>query len=284
MQLTFADLARASLEDKRVRLLPRSYGTDLQRSSEIVRELGAVAASDLSPSRVEDFLRTIQWRASGSTANRFRALISSFYTFGVRRGLVAANPVSRVPGFREPQGRIRFLGYSEEVALRAAIAPRHAPELDVALHTGLRRGEQYGLKWSEVSLDRAVVTVTGKGAKRRTVPINDAAREAFWQLHRASLGSPLVCRGSSRWWFAAAVRRAGLCDLRWHDLRHTFASRLVMSGVDIRTVQQLLGHSSIATTMRYAHVSEGHLRAALEKLASKRSPQVLLFQGNSNGL
>jgi site-specific recombinase XerD len=67
-------------------------------------------------------------------------------------------------------------------------------------------------------------------------------------------------------WFADAVQEAGINDFDWHDLRHTFASRLVMAGVDIRTVQELLGHESIIMTMRYAHLSPQHRATALEKL------------------
>lgn len=276
--ITFRELAEMALADKRLRLLPRSYQTDKQRSREVIFDLGTIEAQLLSAARIEDFLAVVQWRASNGTANRFRSLISSIYSFGMRRGLVPSNPVARVPRFREAEGRIRFLDYSEEAALRGSVPLHRIPELDLALQTGLRRAEQYGLKWSDVSLDRGVLIVVGKGAKRRSMPVNNAAREALWELHRASGGSAYVCQGSPRRWFEAAVRFAGIVDFRWHDLRHTFASRLVMDGVDIRTVQQLLGHASLATTQRYAHVSEEHLRAAVAKLDKKSSPQVLLFQ------
>ena len=71
--------------------------------------------------------------------------------------------------------------------------------------------------------------------------------------------------------FTPAVKRAGIQDFRWHDLRHTFASRLVMKGVDIRTLQELLGHADIRMTLRYAYLSPVHLLDAMEKLAERRT-------------
>lgn len=282
--ITFRELAEIALADKRRRVLHSSYKTDCQRTPETVFQFGALAASDLAPARIEDFLKVVQKRASGATANRFRSLISSFYSFGLRSRLVASNPVEAVPRFRESEGRIRFLDVDEEAALRAELAPRRIPELDLALHTGLRKGEQYGLKWADVSLERGTITTVGKGDRLRTVPLNDAAAEAIRQLHVLSRGSELVCPGNPRWWFEAAVRRAGIQDLCWHALRHTFASRMVMAGANLRAVQELLGHARLSTTQRYAHVSDQHLRSAVEKLAEKRGPQLLLFQKTINGL
>jgi len=282
MELKFRDLVEAALADKHLRLKPSSWHTDKQRAAEIIFEFGALPAITVSASRIEIFLAKVKTRASGPTANRHRSLLSSIFAFGLRRGLVAENPLATVPRFREHENRSRFLEADEEGALRTAVG-RREPEVALALHTGVRRGEQYSLKWESVSLNAGILTVNGKTGKR-TVPINPEARSAILALHRSSGGSAFVCPGTQRHWFEAAVRRAGLGDFRWHDLRHTFASRLVMQGVDIRTVQELLGHRSIVTTQRYAHVSSEHLRSAVEKLARKPEPQLALFATNGNGL
>jgi site-specific recombinase XerD len=282
MELKFRELVEASLADKKLRLAPRSWKTDKQRAAEIIFEFGELQPTDVTPARIEVFLAKVKTRASGPTSNRHRSLLSSIFAFGRRRGLVAANPLSSVPRFREHENRSRFLEADEEGALRTAVGPRE-PEVVLAMYTGIRRGEQYSLKWESVSLNAGILTVNGKTGQR-TVPINPEARSAILCLHRASRGSSFVCPGTQRHWFEAAVRRAGLGDFRWHDLRHTFASRLVMEGVDIRSVQKLLGHRSIVTTQRYAHVSDEHLRLAVEKLARKAEPQLVLFATHGNGL
>jgi integrase len=198
-------------------------------------------------------------------------------SFGVRTGKLSANPVRNVRAFRESDYRIRFLDAEEEKALRTAIRSESAeyePELDLALHTGIRRGEQFGLKWEDVDLERELLTVRAGKTGRRFVPINSVARSALEKLWRTSNGSAFVCRGATRenqddWrrWFEEAVKKAKIENFTWHDLRHTFASRLVMKNVPIASVQQYLGHRSILTTMRYAHLSPDFQREHIEKLA-----------------
>lgn len=272
---SFRQLVEEALADKRLRLLPRSLKTDRQRACEIIFELGEMPLHKVNAARIETFLAKVKVRTSGPTANRHRSLLSSVFSFGMRRGLVAANPVAAVPRFREHENRIRFLDADEESALRTEVG-RHEPELDLALNTGLRRAEQYGLTWIGVNLEREVLTVLGKGDRRRIVPINSNARGAIERLRRDSGGAEFVCP-PWRGWFEDAVKRAQVEDFTWHDLRHTFASRLVMAAVDLSTIQRLLGHRSIVTTMRYAHLSNEHLRSAVGKLAKPPNPQLVLF-------
>lgn len=115
-----------------------------------------------------------------------------------------------------------------------------------------------------------------KHGERRYVPINSVARGALARLWLPRDGSDYVClcsrksrslRGRDRrLWFEEAVKEAAITNLRWHDLKHTFASRLVMAGVDLRTVQELLGHKTIAMTVRYAHLAPEHQLEAVERL------------------
>lgn len=145
----------------------------------------------------------------------------------------------------------------------------------------MRRSEQYGLSWDNVNLERRVVTIVrSKSGETRHVHLNKAAVAAFKSLlpnmevsnrvflaerRRKGQHRALV---SSRHWFEKAVERAGIRDFTWHCLRHTFCSRLVMAGENIRSVQELMGHKSINMTMRYAHLAPRHLSEAVEKLAA----------------
>ncbi len=175
-------------------------------------------------------------------------------------------------------GRVRWLNSEEEARLRAVLEAdhhEHRPELDLALHTGLRRGEMYGLTWENVNLSRRVLTIPrSKNGETRHVPLNSAALAALEDLRKRSDGTGPVIRNlqgeplaKPRHWFEPAVRKAKIRGFSWHCLRHTFASRLVMAGVDLRTVQELMGHKSIAMTVRYAHLDLRHTLAAVERLS-----------------
>jgi integrase len=134
--------------------------------------------------------------------------------------------------------------------------------------TGMRQGKQFGLTWDKVDLDNGTLRLEStKNRKGRFARLNSRALTVMRALYEFSLGCPrvFVLNRKPRW-FSNAVKDAGIEDFTWHDLRHTFASRLVMAGVDIRTVQELMGHKSITMTMRYAHLSPQHRVAALEKL------------------
>jgi site-specific recombinase XerD len=172
----------------------------------------------------------------------------------------------------EDNARIRFLSVEEETALRKAIeakCPEHLPEVVLSINTGLRMSEQYGLTWADVSIARRMLTIQRtKNGSTRHVPLNKAALQALDDLRKQIGGPGFVCGGSPgpRRWFEPALRDAEIAGFSWHCLRHTFASRLVMAGVDIRTVQELLGHKTIAMTVRYAHLAPKHTLAAVERL------------------
>jgi integrase len=170
-------------------------------------------------------------------------------------------------------------------AIIRAKCHEHEPELDIALHTGLRRGEQYALAWDCVDLVRRQLTVLrSKNGEIRHVPLNSDAVTAFRTLYdkSSSAGPVFVSLRSdglrnARHWFEGAVREAQIPDFTWHCLRHTFASRMVMAGVDLRTVQQLMGHKTIQMTCRYAHLAPEHQLAAVERLATKPTTATAIY-------
>lgn len=158
------------------------------------------------------------------------------------------------------------------------------PIVLLALNTGLRRGELFALRWEDVDLAHKVLTVRGSDAKSgqtRHVPLNAEAVAVARALRDASNstgGAPdtLVLRGrdgeqlddiKTAW--LAVLRAAKVDGFRFHDLRHTFASKLVMRGVDLNTVRELLGHADLKMTLRYAHLAPEHKAAAVAKLVSR---------------
>jgi integrase len=185
---------------------------------------------------------------------------------------------------REDNGRIRWLNADEEARLRAVIRadyPYEVPAFDLALHTGMRRSEQYGLAWDCVDFERRQVTIRrSKHGGIRYIPLDETALAALIVLRSRGNGAgPGMVSAQSdhgylaghalktpREWFDAACRSAGIAGFTWHCLRHTFASRLVMAGVGLRTVQELMGHKTIAMTCRYAHLAPQHQLEAVLRL------------------
>jgi integrase len=144
----------------------------------------------------------------------------------------------------------------------------------VSLNTGLRRGELFGLTWNNVDLRQKVLTVdsvTSKSTRTRHVPLNATVSAALtdWKPKHAT---GLVFPGRKGKFWTVKKAWATLLDLaeiegfRWHDMRHDFASQLVMKGIDLNTVRELLGHDRIDTTLRYSHLAPSHRAAAVEAL------------------
>lgn len=153
------------------------------------------------------------------------------------------------------------------------------PMVLLSLNTGLRQGELFGLTWEAINLEKRQITVlaaTSKGNKTRVVPLNDEALGVLLSI-KPPLAAGLVFRSPKtkgqfdnvkKAW-DAVTKAAGIADLRWHDLRHDFASQLVMRGVSLYTVQELLGHGSSVMTQRYAHLQPDHLADAVSVLVAR---------------
>jgi len=249
----------------------RSAGDDHVRMSKLFAWFGDRAADSITPREIETCFQEENW--APATWNRYRALLSLTYRLAIRAGSVKENVARLIQHKAENNGRVRFLSREEEEILRQVIRqkfPEREPELDLALHTGLRSGEQYATKWKDVDFEQRVLTIPlDKGGKTSHVPLSAAAVRALLDLNRSYGSTEFVCGGakSPRHWFEAAVAMAKIERFTWHCLRHTFASRLVMSGADLRTVAELLRDKTLAMVMRYAHLAPDHKLAAVERMA-----------------
>ncbi len=176
--------------------------------------------------------------------------------------------------WREIRGRKLYASLDD-----VAFADHLKPMIVLSLNTGLRRGEVFSLTWSDIDFDRSFLTVQGntaKSGKTRHVPLNSEALETLqhWK-QQAPDTQTLVFTGRDGEKFnnvkkswTAVLDKADIQNFRWHDLRHTFASRLVMAEVDLNTVRELLGHADLKMTLRYAHLAPSHTAKAVEKLVS----------------
>jgi integrase len=207
------------------------------------------------------------------------------------------NPVSRVSMERENNQRDRWLSLEEEARLLHACAPWLHDLVTFALHTGMRMGEILELPWRGVDFSRRTVTVfRSKNGERRTIPVNQTVLAVLKEKAKVrSLKTDLVfCSkvftpmesGHLRRSFRLALTKARIEDFHFHDLRHTFATRLVQAGVDLYKVQRLLGHKSPIMTQRYAHHYPESLRDGVEILDRDAEVSTNLAQsgGSPTGL
>jgi site-specific recombinase XerD len=299
IRVTFAELAEKMLTDKAMEAAVNTIAGNRRHLRRLLPLFGNIAAKDVTTAKVNEVLRELKFTAnrpripkrapgcdtltpgqiSGPSLNGYRFFLSSIFTYGIDNGHIEKNPVRKAKKFEKHEGIIRYLTADEETALRAVIRqerPEFLPELDLALNTGLRKHEQRLLTWDKIDLERGILTVPSETKTgRRFIPINSVCRQAIEELHVISKGAPQVCPWNWRSkgeWLQKWLAKAKVMNFRWHDLRHTFASRLVMAGVDLRQVQLFMGHSLIETTMKYAHLSPEHGKAAIERLVPAAVP------------
>ena len=173
---------------------------------------------------------------------------------------------------KENNKRMRFLTEDEIKSLLDACNDPLVPIVECALNTGMRKGEILGLRWEQIRNGFIYLDKT-KTNEARQIPVNDSLEMLFKRIRqRQHLTSSYVFtyRGqrvdSVKTAFNAAVKRAGIVDFRFHDLRHTFASQLLMKGGTLKDVQELLGHKTMTMTLRYAHLTQEHKRKAVNLL------------------
>lgn len=201
------------------------------------------------------------------------ALLRRMFNVAIREWeWIKDNPVSRLSfSVGNRNARDRWLTIDEEkLLLEKATNPIWLRSLlMVALHTGMRRGEILDLRWQNVDLlKRLIRVVKSKNGEKRSIPMSNTLCTLFKSMNiRDISGKVFPISGSSlRQAFDKVVGKAKLEDFRFHDLRHTFATRLVQNGVDLYKVKELLGHKTITMTMRYSHHYPESLRSSVEVL------------------
>jgi integrase len=234
---------------------------------------------EILPKDIEQFkAKQLSDGRAPASVNRYLIILSQMFTRAMSIAQATTNPVAEVELLRVRNARTRFLSEEEEERLLRDCATPLRGVVLFAIHTGMRRSEITKLEWRDVDMRRLVVRVRAENAKSgeaREIPLDQTAQALLQKIRPVILKDPYLPVFRSTWGkaysdvgkvFRYATKRAGLAELHFHDLRHTFASRLVMRGADLFTVQELLGHTDIAMTRRYSHLSPAHKRAAVSLL------------------
>jgi integrase len=253
------------------------------------RELGAYALADVTPARINEAMHALASTPSerthkprsAATLGQYRQALSGVLALCEREWeLIDASPMKRVSKPKLPGGRVRYLSDTEREKLlaecKASSSADLYPGVILALTTGARQAEIMGAKWAQVDLQRRVLLLHAtKNGERRALPLA-APAIAVLQARVRRIDTDLIFPGKNpkhpidlRTPWETALQRAGITDFHWHDLRHTAASYLAMSGASLAEIAEILGHKTLQMVKRYSHLSHAHVASVADRMAAK---------------
>jgi len=279
-EITFREMMeRYKTEYLPLKSHPKKYESIIEN---LLSFFGDFNITEITPKLVKKY--KIRGEEKKIATNRELSVLRTAFNIAIKEWeWVKDNPVNKIKLWKESPGRVRYLSDEEFDKLLNQCPDHLKPIVIVARHTGLRKENILSLTWSQVDLFRRLITIEHtKNDERLSVPLNETLMSLFKQLFKIShIKSPYVFSkpDGSRYHnslngFWKAVKKAGLTDFRFHDLRHCFASALVQKGVDLYKVQRLLGHKSSAMSQRYAHLFPEHLRDAVSRLDNAKLAQI----------
>jgi integrase len=274
---------------------PRSYETSMYAISSFEDFFKGKIVSNLTVKDIELYKSHAIKEIKSNTLNRYLTVLRRMLNLAVEWGYLNSELPKKIKNLKEPPGRVRFLSREEtERLLRCCIFPapknpgKEPPKQYLymmvlfALNTGLRKGEIQQLRWKRIDFENGFVHVEHnpeageetKDSERRDIPLNNLLMNELrkWKEVSSPDDNDLVFPVQDiKRSFRSALNKARIKDFRFHDLRHSFASHLVMQGVDLPTVSKLLGHAKIDMTMKYSHLSPDHRKEAVLRLENLMS-------------
>jgi len=267
------DFAKTFL-DRRQHL--RSKKRDQLSARTLLRFFSGKRLDSITPSLIEDYIS--QRRLTGvanATINRELSCLKRMFNLAIKWDGANSNPVNDVDRLEEPPGRTRCLTPEEAQLLLSASADYFRPILLTALNTGMRLTEILTLTWDQVYIESVIdpyieLDIT-KNNRKRFIPLNEDMIELLSNLPRGNSKNVFLGLHSQplrdvRKPFLAACQVAGICNFRFHDLRHTFASHFLMNGGDLLTLKEILGHSTLEMVQRYSHLASAFKRRQINNM------------------
>jgi len=259
---------------------PLSYKRDIYLINNLNELFANDCLEDITPIKIEQYKeKRLTEEAKPATVNRELACLKCMFNKAIEWGRMTDNPFRGVKLLKENNKIVRFLEKEEIRKLIDCCADHLRPIVIVALNTGMRKGEILGLKWRDINFHTDIITLKDtKSGKEHNVYMNELTKDTLISVLKNPESPYVFCHIDGtpyynvRKSFETALKKANIIGFRFHDLRHTFASQLIMAGIDIMTVSESLGHSSIQVTERYAHLSPSHKRRASDVLGAIFAP------------
>ena len=280
--IKFHEFAKEFLEWARVNHKTSSRSRELSNMRKLEKVFHNKNIHEITAWEIEKWKLKRKGEVKPSTVNRELATLKSMLNKAVEWGKLKESPTRRVKPLKGVTKRLRYLMPDEVQRLISNCSDHLKPIVIVAVHTGMRKGEILSLRWDQVVFEKGIITLLDtKNDQRRYVPMDETVKSTLMGIEKKSdyvfcglkPGKPLVWIEMS---FHKALEKSGIQDFKIHDLRHTFASNLIMAGVDLMTVKELLGHKTIEMTLRYSHLAPDHkMRAVniLDRVWSQNPPQ-----------
>jgi integrase len=273
----------------------RSYRTHTETSLKAIeKEFGRdTSLARIPTAAVEKFKLSRVKQVSEATVDKYLSVFKAFFNWCDVQGIFHANPVRKVRMFRPNNQIVRYLNADEYQRLLAAAEKIRwylRPVIEIAANTGLRRANILELRWDECDRKSGFIRkAKTKNNEAVAIPMNAAVDAVIDQLEKRKNGSPYVfphMQGEQEGEaikdvknsFRAALKKAKIEKFRFHDLRHCCASWLMMNGADLNDVRQILGHKSIAMTLRNAHLSPRYLADKVKLLEKTTLPNSCQMQ------
>ena len=264
--------------------LAREYkGKDYQKQSTRldfwVKSIDVKPISDISISDVSEAMLRLPNSLSNATINRYKSALSVVFNYACRQYNLTSNPIGLIPSKPEDNHRVRYLSTSERRGLLQACIEANWPKLHLlvlmAITTGARRGELLSLRWDNIDFERQTAYVkTTKNGQPKVLPLTDTVVNEliiFRQqdnslIFNSEVKSDKAFCFNKQW--KKALDKAEVDNFRFHDLRHTTASYLAMSGASLLEIADVLGHKQIQMTKRYAHLCIDHKQKLINTVMS----------------
>ncbi len=269
-KIKFEEMAKTYLE-AHSKLNKRSFRRDETIIKNLLPFFGGRWLFEITSLDVENYKRKRKEQVATATVNREFACLRHIFTKAIEWDKLRENPAAKVKLFRIDNKRLRYLEREEMKKLIDACSEHLKPIIIVALFTGMRKSEILNLKWRDLDFSQKIIYLLDtKNGEKREVYMNDIVYSVLLGVKKHPDSGYVFCNkegkpyGNVRRSFATALRKTGIKDFKFHDLRHTFASQLTMAGIDLKTVQELLGHKTLDMTLRYAHLSPDHKRVKVD--------------------
>jgi len=279
MDHTFAELLTVYEQQYLCHLAPTTQAHHHIVFQALCAAYGGLAVAEMTPALLREWREAMRQRHKASTVRQYMATVSSAFTFAVEElGWLPESPLRKVRKPPEPAGRTRFLDAEELPRLMEACQRSRNPYLYtivmLAVTTGGRKNELRCLQWPQVDIVAGILRLhRTKNRERRPVPVvgqalgllRGLATQAVscWLFPRRDGTQPVLIEKAWR----IARSRAQLVDFHFHDLRHTAAAYMALSGATLREIAEILGHTRIQMTMRYAHLTLPHTRDVMQRMA-----------------